>query len=277
METGMNALGEYTDQLLPLIIDHGLSLIGAIAILIAGWMLANWTAEKVRVKAGASEKFDDTLVPIFGQTVRILILIITVLAVLGQFGIQTTSIIAVLGAAGLAVGLALQGTLGNIASGMMLLILRPFKIGDVVDIGGTMGIVDEIGLFTTEMHSFDNIGIVMPNSNVWGSKIMNYTKFDIRRVDMEFGIGYGDDMEKAKQLIVGVLDQDERVLKEPEPLIAVATLGDSSVGIRVRPWTRTEEVWPLRYDLTQKVKEAFDANDISIPFPQRDVHLFKEN
>lgn len=277
METGMNALGEYTDQLLPLIIDHGLSLIGAIAILIVGWMLANWTAEKVRVKAGASEKFDDTLVPVFGQTVRILILIITVLAVLGQFGIQTASIVAVLGAAGLAVGLALQGTLGNIAAGMMLLILRPFKIGDVVDIAGTMGVVDEIGLFTTEMHSFDNIGIVMPNSNVWGSKIMNYTKFDIRRVDMEFGISYGDDMEKAKKLIREVLDQEERVLKEPEPLIAVATLGDSSVSIRVRPWTNTADVWPLRYDLTQKVKESFDANDISIPFPQRDVHLFQKN
>lgn len=277
METGMNALGEYTDQLLPLVIDHGLSLIGAVAILIVGWMLANWTAEKVRVKAGASDKFDDTLVPIFGQIVRILILIITVLAVLGQFGIQTASIVAVLGAAGLAVGLALQGTLGNIASGMMLLILRPFKIGDVVDIAGTMGIVDEIGLFTTEMHSFDNVGIVMPNSNVWGSKIMNYTKFDIRRVDMEFGIGYGDDMEKAKKLIVEILDQDERVLKDPEPLIAVATLGDSSVGIRVRPWTKTEDVWPLYYDLTQKVKETFDSNGISIPFPQRDVHLFKQN
>jgi len=277
METGLDAFGNYTDQLLPMIVEHGLSLAGAIIILIAGWIFAGWAGRKIREKAAASERFDDTLVPIFGQTIRVLILIVTILAVLGQFGIQTASIIAVLGAAGLAVGLALQGTLGNVASGMMLLILRPFKVGDVVDIGGTMGVVDEIGLFTTQMHTFDNIGIVMPNSRVWGAQIMNYSRFEIRRVDMEFGISYADDMQKAMELIRQVLEQEERVLKEPEPLIAIANLGDSSVDIRVRPWTQSSNVWPLRYAVTQKVKESFDANGISIPFPQRDVHLFKKN
>lgn len=277
MDIGTNGMGELAEELVPMAIDRGLSLIGAILILIIGWVFANWAAKKVREKTGESEKFDDILVPIFGQVVRILILIITILAVLGQFGIQTASIIAVLAAGGLAVGLALQGTLGNIASGIMILVLRPFKTGDVVDVGGTMGVVDEIGLFVTEMHSFDNIGIIMPNSQVWGSQIMNYSKFETRRVDMEFGIGYGDDMEKAMRLIKEVLDEDERILPEPEPLIAISNLGDSSVDIRVRPWTASGNVWPLRYDLTRKVKEKFDANDISIPFPQRDVHLFKEN
>lgn len=277
MDLQMNGIGEYTDELMPMVIDYGLSFMGAILILILGWMFANWAGKNVRKKASESDKFDDTLVPIFGQIVRILVLIITILAVLGQFGIQTASIIAVLGAAGLAVGLALQGTLGNIAAGFMILVLRPFKVGDVVDINGTMGVVDEIGLFVTEMHSFDNIGIIMPNSEVWGSKIMNYSKFENRRVDMEFGIGYGDDMEKAMKLIKEVLDEDDRILPEPEPLIVISTLGDSSVGIRVRPWTDASNVWPLRYDLTKKVKEKFDANGVSIPFPQRDVHLFKKN
>ncbi|MEX1213355.1 MAG: mechanosensitive ion channel domain-containing protein [Balneolaceae bacterium] len=276
MGEGMGELGTYMDDLLPLIIEHGLSLLGAVVILFAGWALANWAARKVRGRLTTSERFDETLIPVIGQSVRVMVLVVTILAVLGQFGIQTASIIAVLGAAGLAVGLALQGTLSNVASGMMLLILRPFKVGDVVDISGTLGIVDEIGLFTTEMHSFDNLGIVMPNTQVWGSKIVNYTKFDTRRVDLEFGISYGDDMDKAMKLIKEVLDADERILAEPEPLLAVATLGDSSVGIRVRPWAKTPDVWPLRYDLTKKVKESFDQNGISIPFPQRDVHLIQE-
>ena len=214
--------------------------------------------------------------PILAQTTRILILIITVLAVLGQFGIETTSVVAILGAAGLAVGLALQGTLSNIAAGMMLLLLRPFKVGDAVSIGGTMGIVDAIGLFTTELHSFDKIGIVMPNSRVWGTEIQNLSKFETRRVDMEFGISYKDDMDKAISLIWEVLNVDERVMKEPEPLVAVSNLGDSSVDIRVRPWTETKNVWPLRYAITKGIKEKFDANGVSIPFPQRDVHLFQK-
>lgn len=276
METGPNGFGEFADGLMPLLLEHGLSLIGAILILVVGWMFANWAAVKVRKRAAAAERFDDTLVPIFGQTVRVLILVVTVLAVLGQFGVQTASLVAILGAAGLAVGLALQGTLGNIAAGIMLLILRPFRVGDVVDVGGTMGVVDEIGLFTTEMHTFDNIGIVMPNSRVWGTQIMNYSRYDTRRVDMEFGIGYGDDMEKAMRLISEALEEDDRVLDDPAPLIAVSNLGESSVDIRVRPWTRTSDVWPLRYHLTKRIKEKFDANGITIPFPQRDVHLFNQ-
>lgn len=268
---------EYSDTLIPAAIEHGLSVVGAILILIAGYIIANWTAKRVKKWAGSSASIDNTLVPVFAQTTRVFIIIVTILAVLGQFGVETTSIVAVIGASALAVGLALQGTLSNIAAGVMLLILRPFKVGDVVGIGGTMGVVDAINLFTTEMHSFDNIGISMPNSKVWGVEIQNFNRFDTRRVDMEFGIGYNDDMDKAIRIINEILDEDERVMKEPEPLIAISNLGDSSVDIRVRPWTERNNVWPLRYDITRKVKERFDENGVSIPFPQRDVHLFKEN
>lgn len=269
--------GGNTEVITEMVITHGLSLLGAIAILIIGYIVAGWASKKTKKAAAKSGKLDDTLVPIIGQTVKVIILIITILAVLGQFGVQTASIIAILGAAGLAVGLALQGTLSNVAAGMMLLILRPIKVGDVVNIGDTFGVVDEIGLFITEMHSFDNIGIVMPNSIVWGQEIHNLSKFETRRVDLEFGIDYSDDMDKAIQLIKEVLDADDRVLAEPEPLIAVSELGDNSVSLRVRPWTESSNVWPLRYDLIKRVKEVFDENDISFPFPQRDVHMFKEN
>lgn len=268
--------GDYSETLIPIAVDHGLSVLGAIIILIAGYVIANWASKKVTSKAKKSKKLDDTLVPILGQITRALILIITILAVLSQFGVETTSIVAVLGASALAIGLALQGTLSNVAAGVMLLLLRPFRVGDAVSIGGTMGVVDAIGLFTTEMHSFDNIGISMPNSKVWGTEIQNLNRFDTRRVDMEFGIGYGDDMDKAIKIIKEILDEDERILKDPAPLIAVSNLGDSSVDIRVRPWTERSNVWPLRYDITKKVKERFDENGVSIPFPQRDVHLFRE-
>ncbi|PKD43175.1 mechanosensitive ion channel family protein [Rhodohalobacter barkolensis] len=271
-----NLEGQF-EELTPMIVEHGLSVVGAIVILMLGWWLAGWGKRKVVAKASASKGIDDTLVPILGQTIKILILVITILAVLGQFGIETTSIVAVLGASALAVGLALQGTLSNVAAGVMLLILRPFKVGDAVNIGGTTGVVDSIGLFTTEMHSFDNIGISMPNSNVWGTEIQNMSKFEKRRVDMVFGIDYSDDMDKAMEIIKKVLDADERVLKDPAPQIAVSNLGDSSVDIIARPWVENANVWPLRFDVTKKVKEEFDKNDVSFPFPQTDVHLFKEN
>src|SRR6056297_1545761 len=176
---------QYSESLMPLFVEYGLSIIGAVLILFIGWTIAGWASRKTVKKATDSEKIDETLIPILGQTVRILLLVVTILAVLNQFGVETASIIAVLGASALAIGLALQGTLSNVAAGAMLLILRPFKVGDAVSIGGTTGIVDSIGLFTTEMHTFDNIGVSMPNSRVWGNEIQNLNKFDTRRVDME--------------------------------------------------------------------------------------------
>lgn len=268
---------QYSESLTPLFVEYGVSIIGAILILFIGWTIAGWASRKVVKKARSSEKIDETLIPILGQTVRILLIVVTILAVLNQFGVETASIIAVLGASALAIGLALQGTLSNVAAGAMLLILRPFKVGDAVSIGGTTGVVDSIGLFTTEMHTFDNIGVSMPNSRVWGNEIQNLNAFDTRRVDMEFGISYDDDMDKAIKIIKDILDADGRVLDEPEPLLAIGNLGDSSVVIRVRPWANTPDVWPLRYDITKKVKEEFDKNDVTFPFPQRDVHMFNEN
>lgn len=273
----MDQFNSFASNLQPFLITYGLNIIGAIAILIVGLIIAKWLGTRVHQSLSRSQRFDDTVTPLIAKTVRIVIIAVTILAVLNKFGVQTASLVAVLGTIGLAIGLALQGTLSNIASGIMLLLLRPFNVGDTVDIGSTSGVVDEIGLFVTEMHTFDNVGITMPNSKVWGNEIRNYSRNDVRRVDMEFGIAYDDDMDKAMGVVKEVLDTDERVLSEPEPLIAISALGDSAVNIRVRPWTQTANVWPLRYAITKRIKERFDEEGISFPFPQRDVHLFKEN
>jgi small conductance mechanosensitive channel len=273
----MEDMESYFSDLLPMIIDYGLNILGAVLILILGWGAAKWFSSRVRKSMERSHRIDDTLTPIMAKITKIAILVITILAVLNQFGVQTASIIAILGAAGLAIGFALQGTLSNIASGMMLLILRPFKVGEVVEIGGTMGVVDEIGLFITEMHTFDNIFISTPNSQVWGNEIKNYSRNEIRRVDMVMGIGYDDDMYQAMAIIREEINNDDRILSDPEPLLEVGELADSSVNIYVRPWVKTPDVWPVRYALTKKLKERFDEEGISIPYPQRDIHLHQNS
>lgn len=272
----MNQVGASWEALAPYFVNYGLDVIGAIAILILGWILANWLSKRVKKLTSRTEAIDNTLSPILVKGTKILVLIITILAVLNQFGVETASIIAVLGTIGLAIGLAIQGTLSNIASGFMLLILRPFHVGDAVDIGGTAGVVDEIGLFVTRMHTFNNIAITMPNSKIWGEKIENFTRNATRRIDLEIGISYEDDIDKAMRIIKDILQDDERVLTEPEPLLAVGSLADSAVVIYVRPWTSTENFWPLRYDLTKQIKQRFDAENITFPFPQRDVHLHQQ-
>lgn len=273
----MNEFSSLKEELMPLFVEYGLEVIAAVVILIIGLSAARWLGKRVERYMNKKERFDDTVTPLLVKAVKIIVIAVTILAVLNKFGVETASLIAVLGTIGLAIGLALQGTLSNIASGIMLLIIRPFSVGDVVEIGSTTGIVDEIGIFVTEMHTFDNIGIVMPNSRVWGTEIKNYSQNDVRRVDLEFGIAYDDDMDKAMKIVQEVLGADDRVLEEPEPLIAVSNLGDSSVSIRVRPWTETPNVWPLRYALTKRIKERFDEENVSFPFPQRDVHLFQDN
>lgn len=273
METETRDWALVIEDLFPLIIDFGLSLLAAILILVAGWSLANWAARKTRNRALSSARFDATLAPVFAQIVRLLILLITILAVLDQFGIQTASLIAILGAAGLAIGLALQGTLSNIASGIMLLFLRPFKIGDTVEVHGTLGVVDEIGLFSTHLHSFDNISIIIPNTKVWDNKIRNLSAYGRRRLELEFSISYQDDIGKAMDLMREILDSDDRVLSEPEPVIGVSNLGDNSVDIVIRPWTERQNVLKLSFDLRKRVKEMFDEHGIHIPFPQREVNV----
>lgn len=269
----MEQFDQFKEDITPILLEYGLEVIGAILILIAGWVLAKWTSKRVGKLTTRTYRIDNTLSPILVKGTKILIMTLTVLMMLNQFGVETASIIAVLGTIGLAIGLALQGTLSNIASGMMLLVLRPFNVGDTVDIGGTTGVVQEIGLFVTEMNTFNNIFITMPNSKVWGGKIENHTRNATRRVDLEFGIHYDDDIGKAMRLIKEVFDADDRVLVEPEPVIAVSTLADSSVNIIARPWTQTENLWPLRWDLIKRIKERFDEEDITIPYPQRYVHM----
>lgn len=260
------------DQLVAL----GLNLVGAFSILILGVIASGWLAGLVRRTVERSPKFDKTLGFVFANIARWAVLAFTIVAVLNRFGVQTTSIVALLGAAGLAVGLALQGTLSNIASGVMLLGLRPFKVGDFVEIGGTAGIVDEIGLFTTKMHTPDNIGVHMPNSSIWGQQIKNFAQHNTRRVDLTFGIGYGDDIGKAIEVIKGVLEADERILGEPEYRVGVTALGDNSVNILVWPWVNRTDFLDVKLDLLRTIKERFDDEGITIPFPQRDVHIYQD-
>lgn len=263
---------EQLDVLLPQMLAGGADLLIAIVILIAGLWFAGrcrfWTTRAL----GRMPNMDEMLKNFFGTVVRYLIIIFTVLAVLAKFGVQTASLIAILGAAGLAVGLALQGTLSNVAAGVMLLIIRPFRSGHYVEVGGIAGTVKSLSLFTTELSTPDNVQIIVPNSEVWGKPITNYSYHPTRRVDITFGISYGDDIGKAMQIIREALDADVRCLKEPEAFIGVISLGDSSVNIVTRVWVMNADYWPARFDLTRHIKERFDEGGITIPFPARTIY-----
>ncbi|HML76008.1 MAG TPA: mechanosensitive ion channel, partial [Anaerohalosphaeraceae bacterium] len=195
------------------------------------------------------------------------------IAALSRLGVETTSLVAVIGAAGLAVGLALQGSLSNFAAGVLLIIFKPFRVGDFVEVAGAKGMVQEIQIFTTVLHSPDNVRIIIPNSQVTGANIINYTANDRRRVDLVIGISYGDDIAKAKQVITSVLLSDKRVMRDPAPVVAVLGLGDSSVNIAVRPWVKADDYWPTYFDLTENIKVSLEQNGLTIPFPQRDIHI----
>jgi small conductance mechanosensitive channel len=256
-----------------LVLAYTPRVLGGILILIIGWMVAGWLARMTRRALNRVESVDLTLRNFFVSLVRYVVLILTGLAVLSQFGVQTASLIAVFGAAGLAIGLALQGTLSNLAAGVMLLLFRPFKVGDYIEGGGTAGSVKELTLFTTELATPDNVQIIVPNGELWGSIIKNYSFHETRRVDFELGIGYGDDIETAMAVVQEVLAADARVHAEPEAQVVVGALADSSVNLIVRVWCQAADYWNLKFDLTRRFKEAFDARDISIPFPQRDVYI----
>ena len=252
----------------------GLKILTAILIIVVGRWLARFirkTAEKMMTRS----KVDATLVTFVGNLIYIALLTFVILAALAQLGIQTTSFIAVIGAAGLAVGLALQGSLANFAAGILMLLFRPFKVGDFIEGGGVSGIVEEMHIFTTQLRTPDNKTIIIPNAKITGDNITNYTKKENRRVDLVIGVSYRDDIEKVKRVIADVLNGDDRVLKDPAPTIAVLGLGDSSVNFAVRPWVKTENYWNVYFDTTERIKKRFDAEGISIPFPQRDVHLYK--
>ncbi|MEM7172192.1 MAG: mechanosensitive ion channel domain-containing protein, partial [Pseudomonadota bacterium] len=220
-------------DLASIVLSFATDAIVALVILILGWMVAGWVRRATLRALTKSGKVDQTLRPVIANIVRYAILIFVVIAVLAQFGVQTTSVIAVLGAAGLAVGLALQGTLQNIAAGFMLLLLRPFGVGDYIDAGGVAGTVDEIGLFVTTMTTFDGVYVAVPNSQLWGAAVYNYSRLPTRRIDLTVGIGYGDDIEKAQGLLMDLATNDPRVHKDPEPQVMVKTLGESSVDVNL--------------------------------------------
>jgi small conductance mechanosensitive channel len=250
----------------------GLKVVGAIAVLIVGFLVARIIRGSVR-KALQRSKLDPTLVPFISKLVYYLVIAFVLVAVLGLFGIETTSFIAVLGAVGFAIGLALQGTLSNFSAGVMLLFFRPFGVGDYVEAGGTAGSVKEIGVFATTLCTPDNVMIIVPNSAVYGSIIKNYAANPTRRNDMVMGISYDDDIAKAISVIEKCLSEESRVLQDPAPVVAVAELADSSVNIVVRPWCTKEDYWGMRFDLLRKMKEELEAAGCSIPYPQTDVHV----
>ena len=258
-----------------IITTYGLKVIGAIIILIVGRIIAGMAEAAVNRWLRRSEKFEETLRGFLAKIARYLVLIFTFLAVLSQFGIETTSIIAILGVAGLAIGLALQGTLSNVAAGVMLLIFRPFKVGDFVEAAGIAGTVKSISVFITELATPDNVQILAPNSQVWGATVKNYSHHSTRRVDLVMGIDYGDNIDSAMQSVLGVINADSRALRDPEPMVVVGNLGESSVDLTIRVWCDAGNYWPLKFDLTKALKQRFDQEGISIPFPQRTIHMVK--
>ncbi len=261
-----------TNTLATLVADWGLNVVGAIAVLLIGRMAAGWARKLTRASL-ARGGVDETLIPFVSRLAYTGVMLFVAIAVVGMFGVPTASFVAVLGAAGLAVGLAFQGTISNFASGVMLLIFRPVSVGDFVDIGGTTGKVGEIRIFATVLNTPDNVRIIVPNSSVFGQTIKNYSSNATRRVDLVMGVSYDDDLSVVVRTIEEVIAADGRILAEPEPVVAVAELADSSVNLVVRPWCNADEYWQVRWDLIRTLKERLEAAGCTIPYPQRDVHV----
>lgn len=263
-------------QLSALVTTWGLRVLGAIAVLLIG----RFIARKLRVTVAGTlrrRRADPTLVPFLSGLVYWGTILLVLVAVLGLFGIPTASFVAVLGAAGLAVGLALQGTLSNFAAGVMLLVFRPFKVGDLVEVAGVKGSVREVGMFTSTLDTPDNVRVIVPNGEIFGNVIQNYSGNDTRRVDLVFGVGYDDDLAVAQETIETTIASIPGVLEEPETVVAVHELGGSSVNFVARPWCRTEDYWSVFRAAQRQVKEALEAAGCSIPYPQHDVHVFHED
>ena len=266
------------EQLLNKLIERGstfgIKLIAAIAIFIIGRIIAKGI-RKLIVKVMDKRKVDKTISSFISSLTFSALLVFVILAALSQLGIQTTSFMAIIGAAGLAIGLALQGSLSNFASGFLIILFKPFKVGDYVDAGGVSGIISKISVFTTEINSLDNKKIIVPNSQIMNGTIINYTAEKTRRVDLVFGVGYNSDLKRVKDILLGIIEKHELIQKNPEPFIRLGNLNDSSLDFTVRVWTKTENYWDVFFDLTEQAKEEFDKNGINIPFPQMDVHLIK--
>jgi len=253
---------------------YGLKVIAAIAIMFVGWIAAK-TIRSILRKMLTRMKVDAALVSFASSLTYISIMAFVIIAALGQLGVQTTSFVALVGAAGLAIGMALQGSLANFAAGVLIIIFKPFTINDYIEGAGVSGAVEEIGIFSLELKSPDNKKIIVPNAKMLGDNIVNYTAKETRRIDIVASAGYGDDIDKVKKVLSDILAKDERILKDPSPTIGVLELADSSINFAVRPWVKTSDYWDVFFALQETIKKRFDAEGISIPFPQQDVHIHK--
>ena len=271
----VQATKPYFDKAIELVMEYGPKLILAILFLIIGmWIIKG--VKKLFTKAMQKGQVEISLQKFLISMITVALKVLLLISVASMVGIATTSFIAILGAATFAIGLALQGSMSNFAGGILILLLKPFKVGDTIEAQGFIGKVHEIQIFNTIMKTFDNKMIYIPNGTLSNGNITNYSREPIRRVDMTFGIGYGDDIKKTKEVLERLVKEDARILKDPAPLIAVSNLGDSSVDFAVKVWCDTAEYWNIYFDMQENVKLTFDQENISIPFPQTDVHLFKE-
>ena len=275
IQTATNEASRYSDIAILYISEYSLKILSAILIFIIGkWAIKKLTAliKSLMEKA----KVDQTLVEFAESLIYFVLLLMVVLASLNSLGVNTTSFVAVFGAAGLAVGLALQGSLANIGAAVLIIAFRPFKVGDFIEAGGAVGVVEDVNLFSTIIAPVDNRTIIVPNSAIIDGNIINYSNKPNRRVDHVFGIGYGDDLKLAKATLLQIIQDDERVLQDPAPFVGVGELGDNSVNFTFRAWVKTEDYWDVHFDMLERVKLTFDEKGISIPYPQMDVHVLKE-
>ena len=267
----MQALLDYCKEH-DLVGTYGEAILQALVTLVLGWLVAKIIRGIVR-RVMRRAKMDEMLVGFVGNMTFMALMALVIISALGVLGVPIASFAAVLAAAGLAIGLALQGSLSNFAAGVMIIAFRPFKVGDYVEAGGVAGVVEEVQVFATKLRTPDNKSVIVPNNSITAGDITNYSAKETRRVDLVFGIGYNDDLQQAKKVLTEIVKRDERVLEDPAPTIAVLELGDSSINFAVRPWVKTADYWDVHFGITEAVKVEFDRQGISIPFPQRDVHL----
>ena len=271
LETSLGEMSVFTQELLAIALSSSVNILAGLGTIIIGFWLSSKASSMVRKQMSTLQRVDKTLTPILASIIRYAGFILTLVVALGQFGVQTTSIIAVLGAAGLAIGLALQGTLSNVASGIMLLLLRPFSVGDWIETNSISGTVREIGLFATQIDTFDNIYITVPNSSIWSATIINNSRHQIRRMDLDIGIGYNSDLNEVEKALI-TLTKDKRILSDPEPQFLVVDYADSAILVRLRLYAQYDDFFALNWDLKRRLKPLLDAHNIEIPFPQRVVH-----
>lgn len=258
-------------------VPWAIKIVMALVIFIVGRWVVKIVVNLVKKLLNRSGKMDEMLINFVASILNAILLLFVIIASLDQLGVDTTSLVALIGAAGLAIGLALQGSMQNFAAGVMILVFKPFKSGDFIEAGGVTGIVEQVNIFSSTLRTGDNKEVIVPNGSIYGGAITNFSARDTRRIDMVFGIGYDDDIRKAKEILEKLVAEDDRILKDPAPVIALSELGDSSVNFVVRPWVNSADYWNVLWDMNEKVKLTFDAEGISIPYPQMDVHLHKQD